>query len=360
MAKIREFFVNLFANKKYRTVFIISIFVAVFIVAGAVAAKRYSRKDTAATAKKTPQPQVAEQLATSALDGMPYEKNLATRHPLAVSIENHPDGRPQSGLGSASIVYEAITEGGITRFIAIYGPQDSSKLEPIRSARLFFMDYAKEYDAFFAHDGGNEDALANMINYGIKDLPTSATYFHRDSAKAAPHNEYSSTTELYKYAASKGFDVNSSSFETLKFRPAKPAAVGGKSVEIDFSRNASFKVKWQYNSADNSYKRFLAGEEHIDKENGKQLTAKNVIVQTVDRTLQPHGSYGDENWVFKNVGSGSAKIYRDGEAVSATWKKASRDARTKFYDASGVEIEFTPGNTWYEIASSDTTVVSEI
>lgn len=361
MARIRDFLVGFFANKKYKTVFIISVFVAAFIIAGAVAAKRYSHKDApAVTAGKTPQPQVAEQLVTSPLDGMPYQKDLATRHPLAVSIENHPDTRPQSGLYNASIVYEAITEGGITRFLAIFGPKDSSKLEPIRSARLFFMDYIKEYDAFFAHDGGNEDALANMSNYKIKDLPPAAAYFHRDPSRAAPHNEYSSTAELYKYATSKGFDINTSSFETLKFRPAKPATTSGKSVEIDFSRNASFKVKWQYDSTDNSYKRFHASKEHIDKETGKQITAKNVIIQTVDRTLQPHGSYGDENWVFKNVGSGQAKIYRDGEAISANWKKTSRDSRTRYYDESATEIELTPGNTWYEIAASDTTTVNEI
>src|SRR3989344_4698891 len=42
------------------------------------------------------------------------------RRPLAVMIENHTEARPQSGLSSADVVYEAIAEGGITRFMALF------------------------------------------------------------------------------------------------------------------------------------------------------------------------------------------------------------------------------------------------
>jgi len=38
------------------------------------------------------------------------------RRPLTVMIENHEESRPQSGLNKADIVYEAVAEGGITRF----------------------------------------------------------------------------------------------------------------------------------------------------------------------------------------------------------------------------------------------------
>ena len=48
------------------------------------------------------------------------EKSIWTqRRPLGVMIENHEDSRPQSGLSKADVVYEAVAEGGITRFLTI-------------------------------------------------------------------------------------------------------------------------------------------------------------------------------------------------------------------------------------------------
>src|SRR3989344_1737013 len=46
--------------------------------------------------------------------------NWVTRRPLAVVIENHTEARPQSGLSSADIIYEAVAEGGITRFMGVF------------------------------------------------------------------------------------------------------------------------------------------------------------------------------------------------------------------------------------------------
>lgn len=299
----------------------------------------------------------AEEKVTCLLDGLSYSKDKATRHPLAVVVENHPDARPQSGLNQASIVYEAITEGGITRYLAIYGPKDATEVGPIRSARLFFMDWLKEYDAFFAHAGGNEDALANIGSYGIKDLVHSQNYFWRDykgKAVSSEHTLYSSTDKLYQYASDKKYDISSSDFEALKFKADGPADSAGKSVEINFS-SASYKVKWVYNPTENNYARFLAGQEHKDRVSGDRLFAKNIIIQTVDRTLQPHGSYGDENWVFTTIGSGKATILRDGKIIAGTWKKAGRTSRTKFYDEGGAEIEMNPGATWYEIIPPEVT-----
>ena len=121
-----------------------------------------------------------------------------------------------------------------------------------------------------------------------------------------------------------------------------------KSVEINFS-SPSYKVMWTYNPENNTYARQMAGSEHKDRTTGETITANNIIVQTVSRTLEPHGSYGDQNWVFDNIGSGNAKIFRDGTEISATWKKSSLTSRTRFYDETGKEISFNPGKTWYEI-----------
>ena len=353
---MKEFFGKLFAEKKYRNVLIICVILALLIVAGAFAAKHYKSKPQYNSAV-TPAPVKQAPKTISLLDGLPYDADKATRHPLAVSIENHPDARPQSGLIDASIVYEAITEGGITRFLAVYGPTDAKEVGPIRSARLFFMDWLKEYDAFFAHAGGNEDALANIDKYAIKDIPHTEPYYYRDykgRSVASEHTLYSSTDQLYNLAKSKGYDTTKSDYTAMKFKTDGPADPAGKGVEINFS-SESYKVGWSFDPTTNKYSRTLAGAPHTDRTTGNQITAKNIIIQTVDRTFQPTGSYGSQNYVFKNIGSGSAYVLEDGKVIKATWKKTSLTDRTKFTDETGAEISFDPGNTWYEIVPPEVT-----
>lgn len=340
---------KLFSEKKYRIVFIISAVLAVFIITAAVVAVKLNSKNVSTdTTKKIGQ---TTKKIISPLDGIAYSGDVATRHPLAVSVENHPDARPQSGLSRASIVYEALTEGGITRYLAIYGPQDASEIGPIRSARLFFMDYLKEYDAFFAHAGGNEDALAKMSQYQIKDLEDSTSFFYRKNKGrnvASEHTLYSNTDKLYKYASTKGFDVNTSDFEKMSFKVDGPAATTGKGVQINFSSD-SYAVRWQYDPVTNTYSRFLAGKEDIDLSTSDQLKAKNIIIQSVERIFQATGSYGSQNYVFQNIGSGKAWIMRDGQTIDATWKKNTLTSRTKYYDSNQLEVEMNPGMSWYEI-----------
>lgn len=341
---------------KYKLSLIICLIVVVFIVGGAIAARQFMKKSGSSTGGIFPSVKKSESLATSSLDGKSYPADKASRHPLAVIIENHPDARPQYGVSKASLVYEAITEGGITRYLTIYGPNDAPEIGPIRSARLFFMDYLKEYDAFFAHAGGNEDALDNIDNYSIKDLNHSQNYFWRDrkgKSVASEHTLYSSTDKLYEYASSKKYDINTSSFEAMKFKTAGPASTEGKSIEIDFS-TASYKVRWSYSPTTNNYLRFLAGKEDVDSSTREQLKADNVVIQEVSRKLNATGNYGGENWVMQTVGSGKATVYQDGKTIDATWKKPSRDSRTLFYDPTGAQISFNPGVTWYEIVPPST------
>src|SRR3972149_3172416 len=42
------------------------------------------------------------------------------RRPLGVMVENSVDARPQSGLSKADVIFEAVAEGGITRFLSVF------------------------------------------------------------------------------------------------------------------------------------------------------------------------------------------------------------------------------------------------
>src|SRR3990167_733002 len=258
------------ARKKIFVVLFAIVFGSALGAVGYVAYKQYFKKESFESnlffAKKTPKPTTT----ANPLDGTQAEQETANRHPLAVIIENHSQARPQIGLDKASIVYEAISEGGITRFMAIYGPKDAEKVGPVRSMRTYFLDWAWEYNAFLAHVGGNIDALdripmENALDLDQFALDDKAYWRELEAGKAIEHTMYTNTVKLYEIAKSKGWDMNGD-FTAFNFLDPKKFIVSSlpQSITIDFS-SYSYKVNYQFDPINNNYPRTLSDSPHKDR-----------------------------------------------------------------------------------------------
>lgn len=341
----------------------------ILLTAGFVVYDRYFKKDKTgqASSQNSPgvnfkkEPEVKK--ATSMLDGIQYPEVVANRHPLGIMIENHPEARPQTGLDKAKIVYEAITEGGITRFMAMYGPESAEKVGPVRSSRTYYLDWCLEYDCFYSHVGGNLDALQLIPKLDINDLDqfkygTQAYWRVPEKGKATEHTMFTDTDKLWQIAKDNGWNM-SSDYTSLEFKTEAPLEQRPElsSITIDFS-SPGYKVKWTYDKSSNNYLREMAGVAHNDGVTGKQLTAKNVIVQEVQR-WSAVTEINEEGWAMKTVGTGKAKIFIDGKLTDGTWKKTDRNARTKYYGTDGQELSFNPGNTWVAIVPPDISVITQ-
>lgn len=292
----------------------------------------------------------------SPLNGEMTTKGKAQRKPIGIMVENHPDARPQSGLDKAEIVYEMITEGGITRFLALYAANDVSEIGPIRSARVPFVNFAREYNACYAHVGGSGDALSLIDRTkGFCDLNQFflGKYFWRDKSRYAPHNVYTTTDKLRSAAASKKYPL-SSDYESWGFKDDENNGNRGEAqnITIDFS-SISYKVGYTYDKESNFYLRKQGGVIHKDKKTKEQLKAKTVIIQKVSSLRD--GEYT----LIKHTSTGSATIYMDGKIINGTWKKFAENQRTKFYNESNQEIAFNRGPIWIEIASLGVNVLNK-
>ncbi|TSC94827.1 MAG: Uncharacterized protein Athens101428_168 [Candidatus Berkelbacteria bacterium Athens1014_28] len=299
----------------------------------------------------------APEVFKSILDGTETTKELSTRHPLGIMIENHTDARPQYGLTSASIIYEAIAEGGITRFLAVFSPRDAEKVGPIRSARTYYVDWIKELNGYYAHIGGNYDALELIKSNGILDLDqfSNPSAYWREYKKgvSSEHTVYTATSKLYKIASDKKYSTDNNfvltKFKTELEKEKRPAT---ETITINFG-NANYNVSYNFDPATNSYGRILAGKPHIDTANNQQISAKNVIVQVVNRRSTVT-KINEQGWIMDTVGNGSASVFQDGAEIKATWKKDNSSSRTRFFNkATGAEIELNAGQTWIEVISPD-------
>lgn len=279
----------------------------------------------------------------SPLTGLQVADEAATKQAVtAIMIENSPSARPQSGLKQAGIVYEAVAEAGITRFLALYQQDKPALIGPVRSVRMYYVDWAAPYNATIVHVGGSAAALAEVRNgtYRDGDQFFNGAYFWRTSDRAAPHNVYTSFEKLDGLNSAKGW--NESKFTGFARTDGKTSATpNATSIAINIS-SASYNTHYDYDAASNTYLRSIGGEESIDREHG-QLAPNVVVAMRVDMSTVMEDGYRES---ITTSGAGNTTIFQNGMAIDCTWRKNSRSEPLQFVDADGKEISLNRGQTW--------------
>lgn len=331
------------------------------------------------------------------LNGLKYtpteRKAWEKLRPANVMIENTVEARPQSGLSSADIIYEAVAEGGVTRFEAVFycgAMANQGIVAPVRSARMHFVNLAAEYNTpIYVHVGGancsayqpggpcttNKKALAieELFKLGWRHAggndfdtigDTGKPVLYRDESRlgadvklATEHTMTGDLEQIWKQAVKRGFADTMpkgeswlSGFKQWKFKDTADSNYGTTALQVNFefwSGYKDFAVTWNFDSATGLYKRSEGGAPHTDLETKQQLTARTVIVQFTKENgpLDEHKHY-----VYDVIGSGKALIFQNGAVSEATWKKADQKSRTIFSEA-GKEFVFNPGTIWVEIVA---------
>lgn len=286
------------------------------------------------------------------IDGVLVSPGLANQWPIAVMIDNHAASRPQVGLQKASVVYEALAEGGIPRFMAVFAQPNVGLIGPVRSARPYFVRYAAEYRAAFAHAGGSPDAInllrsLRMPNFeGIKGK--TAQYFYRYGGNGV-HNLFTNSKLLARALKAAKYDRFKPTYRPWKFQSDPPLAErrkGKHGVTIDLGAGAPYRIRYDYDRVRNIYRRSTGGRPHLDRVTRKQLYAKNVVLLLVpkERVLDRKGRID-----LKTIGKGKAVLLQNGYASTIRWRKSSTYGRTIFTTMSGKEIEFTRGPVWITV-----------
>ncbi|MDX1765902.1 MAG: DUF3048 domain-containing protein [Candidatus Saccharimonadales bacterium] len=279
----------------------------------------------------------------SPLTGVQVSPSAAERPVIGMMISNSTAARPQSGLHKAGVVYEAIAEGGITRYLAFFQDELPTLLGPVRSVRPYFVDWVEPFDAYFGHVGGSVQGRADAAKLGNKDVDqfSNGQYYYRSTDRFAPHNVYT-TDELLAQMINDRGDTPSDfdSFPRKDDAPAKNAPA--RKITIDVS-SALYQVSYTWDRESNNYLRSLGGSAHRDRESLTQISPKNVIA--IEMT---HNVVG-ERLSLATSGSGNAWIFRDGKVVQGKWSKSSDSAQIVFKDKNGKEIKLNTGSTWITV-----------
>ena len=264
-----------------------------------------------------------------------------------MKIENTPDARPQAGLATADVVYEQVTEGDITRFIALFNSQIPDVVGPIRSVREMDPDVVSPLGGIFAYSGGIPTTvdLINAAPVNAVDEPKAGTAMFRDNTKYAPHNLYGHAADLIALGGRPVPIV-----PLFPYVGANEKFSGDPVLSVNVGFPSGYAVDYAYDAASNTWRRSMAGTPFVDT-SGAQVAPTNVVVQFVGCCI---GQF--EGARYQTVGSGAAWIFSAGQLVKGTWQRSAATQVTQFVDTAGQPIALTPGRTWVEFVPDGTPV----
>ncbi len=364
-------------NKETKILVIVTI--VLFMALGAVLGIKVYNKNKAGQGIKTEIKEV-EESSQEEPQPQPEEKKEDIKifkgndRPIAFMIDNNVNAQPQSALNQAYLVYEIIVEGGETRLMALFKGVDVSGKDvtvgPIRSARHYFIDYALENDAIYAHLGQSPQAESYISNFNVSDINgqiydtgkarTGTSLYWREKSKKAPHNAYTSIKSILEICQKKNYKTTSNKKSVLHYVAEEvkfaETAISASKINIPYGPNHT--VQYVYDEARGRYTRFSKGKKQVDEQTGEDVTAKNIIVTFIRNTTLDDGE-GKGRQDLDNFTNAKGYYITNGKAIKITCKKQNVGGQTQYVDEAGNEINVNDGNTWINICPIDSKVTFE-
>lgn len=285
------------------------------------------------------------------------------RRPVAVMQPADVTARPAAGFSDADIIIEmpCIT-ASITRLMGVYVCGNPDDVGSMRSARHDYIALAAGLDAIFVHWGGSHYAIDKLNEGVINDLncnndggKSAGQYCYRKETTGTMRGVdtgYAKFTKLLEGAKDFGYRLENkfAGYSHQTEAPLDQRPSGGH-LRVAFA--GPFAAEYDYDKETNSYKRTWGNVADTDRNNGKRLAPKNVVVM-IARSEQIEGQYNNvqigDPW-YDTSDSGDIYYYMNGQEYRGTWKKdkSKLDSKLFFYDGSGKEVSFVPGQIWVEI-----------
>lgn len=301
-----------------------------------------------------------------------------------IQTPNGTDGaRPQSGLSEAGVIFEAVAEAGITRFAAIYQAPTAAVIGPIRSLRIYYLQWDTPFDCTVVHAGGADDAISALRSGGYKELDESYTYMYRGTYGARRWNNLFTTAGLLRQYTTdsghggsdiKGF-ARMTPAESEKARvdglakgkfdittpeagqTEEPANVVGK-ITLRFGGMPNYNVVYDYDAELNKYLRsyesgvahevYSCSAEDLGEKNPEDVCTLTQMAPSVVIAMKVAESRASDNY-HENItttGTGEAYIFQNGTVIQGQWRKDTVADQIKFTDAEGAEVKLAPGQTF--------------
>ncbi len=290
--------------------------------------------------------------------GLPVsDPAVLQRKPLLIKVANTAEVRPQSGLSSADVVVEHLSEGSITRFTALYLTNAITTVGSVRSCRLIDIELPKMFDAALICSGtspgvkplmrnswAHQNNLTMISDFGPYECATCPMF--RVSSRRPPHNLFANTLNAWRELDKRGNNLPST-FQAWRFSETPPDGKPTQVIEVAYR---SGTVRWSWDAATQRWTRALSGQTQVDALNRQPITAANVMVIYAHHqtTLIQEDVTGAKSIEIQIWGEGPLRVFRDGREIGGRWRRGPDVGSFELLDVNNNPIPLRPGNTWIE------------
>ena len=299
---------------------------------------------------------------TDPLTGEPTEKDFSTSRPIAVVVKNDRMASPQYGLSKASVLYEALVEGGMTRFLAVY-PDVSlvEKVGPVIDTRIYFYDFAANHGAAIVQAGTTQKSAIEQRARGITALDAvngeMLPGFYRDDLLIQARGTENSIlteadglrTRAIQYGVTLSTSNHDSPYKIIDYLLTKEMRNGKYCTYLCIPFSSNMIVEYNYSTLTNKYSRTQYGSPHKDAVNGEVLSFTNLFVIIAEyNVLDP--SSGEMG--ITNKGSGNGYYISGGSYETIRWERTDGSSPVEFYEIDGINpLEISAGSTYIAVLS---------
>ncbi len=303
------------------------------------------------------------------LTGLETDETAVSARPIAIMINNIKQSLPQEGVSDMDILIECLVEGSITRLMGICSDYKSiDTVGSIRSSRPYYLDFAQAFDAIYCHVGGSTQAYSEIASRKIDHLDDLTkdpmNIFYRDPerlkimalehtmmttgeglVKSIEHLNYrTALREGYVYPFSFAQEGSSTQVGTNDALHVYLPISGYQNVDYVYNGESKEYLRYQYN-----------GQKHVDANNDKQLSFKNLIVLFCDTKVADSVGHLE----ITTTGTGTGYLVSEGKYTAITWSRTDRDGNLTLTDtATGKPIVINRGKTAINVCP--TTVESKV
>jgi hypothetical protein len=271
-------------------------------------------------------------------------------YPLLIQVENTSPARPVAGISAANTVFQYLTEGGITRFSALF-LRAPGVVGPVRSARFVSVYLYHRFDALLMCSGGSGYTYQKIFNDPANNsqeqvLPAivndfSHGYFFRWDGRVAPHNLYMAQDQMSKATARGARQPNHTDI-------ARSDHWGGTAPVPSISVPAEHT---SFTYSDGGYGIVTDGEQLNDVVFGP-VRPKSVAVLHVPQwstSMAENDSGGVARDYNLNAG-GVAEFYSGGTMITGSWASPGDHVPMTFADSNGQPLAMPSGLLWVMLA----------
>lgn len=283
-----------------------------------------------------------------------------TQRPIIVTINNHPRARPQSGIGSADMIFEMVAEGNVTRLLAVFQSELPKTIGPVRSARDYFIELAEGYDAFFVAHGYSPEAkemLAAGVVDNINGMQYDGTLFYRTTNRVAPHNSYISSKNILKGADKVGASMIYQKKVLEAFYDEKESVkigIKAKRLDVRYGSSEAFHNSYTYNEKSKAYERASGDIVTIDELSNKPIALSNVLFFEM-----PHTTIDSKGrQAIDMTDGGKALVCQGGYVREVQWE--NQDGQLVAVESDGSPVKLVAGKTWINFVSKSPGIAKSV